>query len=100
MQNRVMVSHHDDLSRVQNFFGMGKKGIYVLSSICLVVITFFYFFVVGSALEIRVYTLLHRVSYDNIFMLHVTTRNIDAIILLSATIAWLLLSVKERQMKT
>ena len=87
------------LPRVLNFFAMEKKRSYVLSSSCLAVITFFYFFVVRSALEIRVYTLLHRVSYDHAFMLHITTLNIDAFILLSATIAWLFLSVKERRIE-
>ena len=57
----------------------GKRRAVVLSSACLITIIFFYFFVVGSALKTKVYTFLHRVTYENTFMVHVFTQYADMI---------------------
>lgn len=70
------------------FLGVGKDKSVILSSICLVVISLFYFFVVGSGLHSIVYTFQFRVTYEEIFDTHVTSLNIDTLILLLATIVW------------
>lgn len=74
--------------------GVGKDKRVILSSICLVIISFFYFFVVGSVLETKIYTFHYRVTYESIFGTHITDLNIDTFILLSATVAWLYLCLK------
>jgi hypothetical protein len=71
----------------------------VLSSLCLAVITFFYFFVIGSILQLKIYTFQHRVTYGSSFSTHITTLNIDTIILISITVAWLYLSLKTKSAK-
>lgn len=76
------------------FLGMGKNRTTIISSICLVVITFFYLTLIGSAFHTHTYTFQHRVTYDTIFQTHLTTLNIDIIILLSASIIWIYLTVK------
>lgn len=71
----------------------------VLSSLCLAVITFFYFFAIGSILQLKIYTFQHRVTYGSSFSTHITTLNIDTIILISITVAWLYLSLKTKSAK-
>ena len=51
--------------------GAGKDKATVLSSVSLMVLSFFYFFVVGSALQPMIYTFQHRVTYENIFVTHI-----------------------------
>ena len=85
---------------ILRFFGVGKDRSVVLSSTCLVIISFFYFFVVGSAVQTKIYTFQYRVTYENIFLTHITTLNVDAFILLSSTIAWIYLSVNAGRAKS
>jgi hypothetical protein len=66
----------------------------------LVIISFFYFFVVGSAVQAKVYTFHYRVTYENIFLTHVTSLNLDVFILLSTTVAWIYLSVNAGHRKS
>ena len=47
----------------------------------------------GSALETKVYTFLHRVTYQDTFKVQVFTQYVDMIVILAATIAWTYLSV-------
>jgi hypothetical protein len=81
------------------FLGANKEKRLVLASLCIVIISIFYLFVVGSALHAKIYLLLNRVTYDTVFVNHIINTNIDIFILLSATIAWLYLSIKVRYLK-
>ena len=55
------------------FLGVGKDKSVILSSIFLVIISFFYFFVVGSGLDTIIYTFQFRVTYEEIFDTHLTS---------------------------
>jgi hypothetical protein len=80
--------------------GVGKDNRLVLSSICLAIVTFFYFFVIGSALHAKIYTFQYRVTYENTFVAHVINPDIDAFLILAATVGWLYLSVKPGYQKS
>lgn len=82
-----------------HFLGVGKNKCVILSSICLVVISFLYFFVVGSALHNTIYTFQFRVTYEEIFVTHVISLKMDALILLFATLIWFYLSIKTGYVK-
>ncbi len=82
------------IPKISRSLGLGKDKRFVLSSTCLAIVSFFYFFVLGSALQITVYTFEYRVSYEAIFNIQIINLNVDTIVLLSATIAWLYLSIK------
>lgn len=84
---------------MMRFLGAGKEKGLVLSSSLLVLVTFFYFFVAGSSLQTIVYTFLHRVTYEEIFVIHVTSLNVDTFILLSATLVWSNVSINTKYMK-
>jgi hypothetical protein len=85
---------------ILSFLGVGKNRSVILSSICSVIISFFYFLVVGSAIQTKVYTFQFRVTYEDIFQTHVTSLEVDAFILLSATVAWIYLSMKGGRRKS
>ena len=85
---------------VLHSLGKGKDRRIVVSSICLATITFFYFFVIGSAFQTKIYTFEHRVTYENIFQRHISTLNIDTIVTISATMAWVYFSLKNRYTKS
>ena len=70
-----------------------------MASLCFMISAFFYFFVVGSFLHTPIYTFLHRVTYDEIFVTQVTFLNSDTFILLSATLVWFYVSIKAGYMK-
>lgn len=89
----------ESLHSTLRFLGVGKEKSVISSSICLVIISFFYFFVVGSGLHTIVYTFQFRVTYEEIFDTHVITLNTDTFILLSATLVWFYLSIKTGYMK-
>lgn len=93
-----MTSKHN-ISCKLRFLGVGKHKCVILSSICLVVISFFYFFVVGSALNNIIYTFQFRVTYEEIFVTHVISLKMDALVLLFATFIWCYLSIMTRHVK-
>lgn len=80
--------------------GKGKERRIVISSICLATTALFYFFIIGSAFQTKVYTLVHRVTYENIFQTHVTTLHIDALVTISVTMAWVYFSIKNKYTKS
>ena len=90
---------NDSIMDMIRFFGAGKEKGLILSSSLLVLLSFFYFFVAGSFLHTTIYTFLHRVTYDEIFVTHVTSLNSDTFILLSATLVWFYVSIKAGYMK-
>lgn len=74
--------------------GVGKETRIVSSSVCFAVITFFYFFVIGSGLQLKVFSLQHRVTYENVFSTHFITINADIFIVIFASITWYYFSIK------
>lgn len=85
---------------ILHYLGKGKDRRIVISSLCFTIIAYFYFFVIGSAFQTKVYTFEHRVTYENIFQTHITTLNIDALVTISATMAWVYFSLKNRYVKS
>ena len=85
---------------ILRFLGVGNDKSVILSSICSVIVLFFYIFVVGSSIQSKVYTFLYRVTHESIFMTHVTSLYVDVFILLSVTIAWIYLSIKGGRTRT
>lgn len=75
-------------------WGMGKETRIVSSSVCFAVITFFYFFVLGSAFQLKVFSLQHRVTYENVFSTHFITVNAEIFIIIVASIIWYYFSIK------
>lgn len=69
--------------------GTEKDRRLVISSVSLLILILFYFFVVGSALQTKIYTFQYRVTYESIFGEHIIDLNIDTLILISTTIIWL-----------
>ena len=90
---------NDNITEMIRSFGAGKEKVLILSSSLLVLLSFFYFFVAGSFLHTPIYTFLHRVTYDEIFVTQVTFLNSDTFILLSATLVWFYVSIKAGYMK-
>lgn len=84
---------------ITDSLGAGKDKHFILSSLIFVLIIIFYFFVVGSSLQIRLYSFHNRVTYDDIFSTHITNLPGDLLILLSLSMLWLLLSVKIPRVK-
>lgn len=83
-----------NVANVLRSCGAGKEKRVVLSSTVIAVITFFYFFVICTALQINVYTFQHRVTYERIFTDHITTEYGDIFIIILATIVWCYISIK------
>jgi hypothetical protein len=82
------------MSNIIYRLGLGKERTATISSICLVVIVFFYFFVLGSYLQTSTYTFRYRVTYQIDFDSHITNLNVDTFIILLATIVWSYVSIK------
>jgi hypothetical protein len=93
------VTPNDNIMDMIRLLGAGKEKGLILSSSLLVLLSFFYFFVAGSSLQTILYTFLHRVTYEEIFVTHVTSLNVDTFILLSATLFWFYVSIKAGYMK-
>lgn len=93
-----MTLNEDIMGKIRTLGDRKKKGL-ILSSSLLVLISFFYFFVVGSSLHAVIYSFLHRVTYEKIFVTQVTSLNTDVFILLSASIIWIYVSIKVEYMK-
>lgn len=74
--------------------GVGKETRILSSSVCFAVITFFYFFVIGSGLQLKVFSLQHRVTYENVFSTHLISINADIFIVILASITWYYFSIK------
>lgn len=79
--------------------GAGKDKSLILSSLFFVIISLFYFFVVGSGLHTIVNAFQFRVTYEEIFDTHLISLNMDILILLLATLVWFYLSLKTGYMK-
>ena len=90
---------NESIIGIINYLGAGKKTDLVLSSICLSILSFYYFFVAGSALHTIVYRFHHRVTYEEIFVTQVTSLNFDIFILLSVALVWFYVSIKTGYMK-
>ncbi len=87
------------IMHMKRFLGAEKDKHLILSSSLFVVLSFFYFFVIGSGLHTIIYTFFYRVTYEEIFVSHVISPNIDSFILISATLGWFYLSIKAGYMK-
>lgn len=79
---------------ILRLFGANKSGRMVLSSLCLVTLLAFYFFVLGTSLHVEVYTFRSRVTYQNFFIFHLFTSNADSLVVLLMSIAWFFISVR------
>lgn len=78
---------------ILRLLGMGKDRSVIASSICLSIISFYYFFVLCSVLQLRGYSFQHRVTYETIFATHIVTLNIDIFIIILAAILWSYFSI-------
>lgn len=79
--------------------GAGKDRRFIVSASSLVVMAFFYSYIIGTAFNIKIYTFLHRVTYEKIFETQLTTFNLDMIITISSTLIWLYFSLKTKSTK-
>ena len=69
---------------------------YILSSLSLVIIAFFYCFVLGSVLHPRIYQFFNRVTYETVFASHVIDLKNGYVHSSFSILSVVLLSIKSR----
>lgn len=89
-----------DSANSLRFCGAGKERRIIFSSILIAFITFFYIFVICSALQFNIYTFQHRVTYESVFNTHITSKYGDILIVILASIVWCYISIKTYYAKT
>ena len=76
-------------------FGVGSSKQSIMASACLAAISLFYIYTVGSFLQIRIYSLIDRVTHYSNFNFYLVNKYTDHLILISLLILWLAVSTRK-----
>lgn len=85
---------------ISNLLGYSSSRSSVIASASLVIICLFYVYTVGTYLQIRVYSLIDRVTYYIPFNFHIINKPVDHAIIISLLFLWLALSVQSKVGRT
>jgi hypothetical protein len=82
-------------AQIANAFGRGASYFSIITSALLALTSFFYIYTVGSFFKFDIYFLQNRITYFTFFHNYVINQYADHILIASAIVLWLLLSVRE-----
>jgi hypothetical protein len=81
-------------TRIIKLLGHGNPIPSIVTSAIIAIVSFFYIYTIGSFLNVSIYILQNRISYNTYFDFFIINRNIDHIIIVSGIILWAALSFK------
>lgn len=81
-------------SKLGGIIGRGAPFYQIASSAIIAAVSLFYIYTVASQLHLRIYPLVHRVTYYTNFQAYIINEYVDHIILGGLLVAWLAISMK------
>jgi hypothetical protein len=85
---------------ISKVLGKGHSLLSIIASATFLLIFFFYIFTVGSYLHLRIYPFNDRVtSIRSYFESYVINQYLDHLIIISATVLWLTISIRDKNLR-
>ena len=84
-------------AHISRALGQGNSPQSIVTSVTLALTFFFYIYAVGSYFKVSIYILQNRVSYHTFFDFYIINKYVDHIIIASAVVLWLALSIRGKK---